>query len=88
MAITLGLALRVDYAPAVVLQPEPVLRTALPVLNVTPSTDPVASLRAYGGELSDFKGTPYSRGNDFLTYSRHGEGQLDAAIGRNINIFA
>ncbi len=87
MAITLGLALRVDHAPAMALQPEQALRSASPVLNVTPMVESTISSRSYMRNASSFRENPSQIEGSFLTYSQRGEGQMDAVTGRNLNIF-
>jgi|GEM_PF-6702835 len=88
MAITLGLALRVDHTPATVLQPEQALRRMPPVLNITPMVDSVMSSPRDMRNTSSFRESQSQTGPAFLTYSQRGEGQVDAVTGRNINIFA
>jgi len=88
MAITLGLALRVEHAPAAALQPEQALRNATPVLNVMPIVDSVTSPRAYTRDFTSAKNEQLYKGDSFLTYSQHGEGLPDAITGQNINVFA
>lgn len=87
MAITLGLALRVEHAPAALLQPEQALRNAAPVLNVMPIVDSATSPRAYTRDFANVKDEPLHQGDSFLTYSQHGEGLPDTITGQNINIF-